>query len=190
MLQSMDCLYTQGYYFYRPMPVEQAEALLAQQASERYWDVEHDLMCRNHKAFTGGLVSEKSALALQAFQIIADQLLELGRLDLNTGEYRVVRRDESCLPEGDANITYQFADYCTQLVEEEIIHPDDAAAFRAETCMDALREKCFGEGKPQCRRFRRGDSAQGITFEVVPCKGCSTEQPWAVVMMRSCVMQK
>ena len=29
MLQAADCLYTQGYYFYKPMPVENAKALLA-----------------------------------------------------------------------------------------------------------------------------------------------------------------
>ena len=34
MLQSMDCLYTQGYYFYKPMAVKQAEELLAQPAME------------------------------------------------------------------------------------------------------------------------------------------------------------
>ena len=39
MLQAADCLYTQGYYFYKPMPVENAEALLAQPNSEDYWDM-------------------------------------------------------------------------------------------------------------------------------------------------------
>ena len=35
MLQAADCLYTQGYYFYKPMPVENAEALLARIRDER-----------------------------------------------------------------------------------------------------------------------------------------------------------
>ena len=33
MLQAADCLYTQGYYFYKPMPVENAEALRIQAVS-------------------------------------------------------------------------------------------------------------------------------------------------------------
>lgn len=64
MLQSMDCLYTQGYYFYKPMAVKQAEELLAQPAMENYWDLRRDMTRRNYKAFTGGLVSEKSAITL------------------------------------------------------------------------------------------------------------------------------
>lgn len=94
MLQSMDCLYTQGYYFYKPMAVKQAEELLAQPAMENYWDLRRDMTRRNYKAFTGGLVSEKSAITLQAFQILADNALMLARLDLVTGEYRIVKRDE------------------------------------------------------------------------------------------------
>ena len=47
MLQAADCLYTQGYYFYKPMPVENAEALLAQPNSEDYWDMRRDLMRRD-----------------------------------------------------------------------------------------------------------------------------------------------
>ena len=82
MLQSMDCLYTQGYYFYKPMAVKQAEELLAQPAMENYWDLRRDMTRRNYKAFTGGLVSEKSAITLQAFQILADNALVLARLDL------------------------------------------------------------------------------------------------------------
>lgn len=50
MLQAADCLYTQGYYFYKPMPVENAEALLAQPNSEDYWDMRRDLMCRDRRA--------------------------------------------------------------------------------------------------------------------------------------------
>ena len=73
MLQSMDCLYTQGYYFYKPMAVKQAEELLAQPAMENYWDLRRDMTRRNYKAFTGGLVSEKSAITLQAFQILAGE---------------------------------------------------------------------------------------------------------------------
>ena len=36
MLQAADCLYTQGYYFFKPMPIENAEKLLAQPNNADY----------------------------------------------------------------------------------------------------------------------------------------------------------
>ena len=96
MLQAADCLYTQGYYFYKPMPVENAEALLAQPNSEDYWDMRRDLMRRDlmrHDRRVPVSDSEQTALALQAYQIFADNVLELSLLNLSTGEYRVIKRD-------------------------------------------------------------------------------------------------
>ena len=75
MLQAADCLYTQGYYFYKPMPVENAEALLAQPNSEDYWDMRRDLMRHDRRVPVSD--SEQTALALQAYQIFADNVLEL-----------------------------------------------------------------------------------------------------------------
>ena len=82
MLQAADCLYTQGYYYYKPMPVENAEALLAQPNSEDYWDMRRDLMRRDlmrrdlmrrdlmrHDRRVPVSDSEQTALALQAYQI-------------------------------------------------------------------------------------------------------------------------
>ena len=91
MLQAADCLYTQGYYFYKPMPVENAEALLAQPNSEDYWDIRRDLLRRDRRSPVSD--SEQTALALQAYQIFADNVLELSLLNLSTGEYRVIKRD-------------------------------------------------------------------------------------------------
>ena len=90
MLQAADCLYTQGYYFYKPMPVENAEALLAQPNSEDYWDMRRDLLRRDRRVPVSD--SEQTALALQAYQIFADNVLELSLLNLSTGEYRVIKR--------------------------------------------------------------------------------------------------
>ena len=49
MLQAADCLYTQGYYFFKPMPIENAEKLLAQPNNADYWDMRRDLMRRDHR---------------------------------------------------------------------------------------------------------------------------------------------
>ena len=113
MLQAADCLYTQGYYFYKPMPVENAEALLAQPHSEDYWDMRRDLMCRDRRAPISD--SEQTALARQAYQIFADNVLELSLLNLSTGEYRVIKRDPR-LPGAGSDTEEDFAAYCERMV--------------------------------------------------------------------------
>ena len=185
MLQSMDCLYTQGYYFYKPMAVKQAEELLAQPAMENYWDLRRDMTRRNYKAFTGGLVSEKSAITLQAFQILADNALVLARLDLVTGEYRIVKRDERLMGVSEEK-TLQLESYCEQLVAEKAIHPEDAAQFRAQAKLELLQAALFRERRSVIRRCRRMVAGEyvWVRIEVLPCKDCSPEDPWAVVVAR------
>ena len=184
MLQSMDCLYTQGYYFYRPMPVEAAEKLLDHPSIESYWDIHRDLMRRNHKIFTGGLVSEKSAIALQALQIVSDCMMEVSRLNLLTGEYRIVKRDAR-LPNCASSNVREFSAACRWL-EQNILFPEEVAAFRKEAQLDRLREQLFADPHPlRCRfRSRLPGTAPVLTAEVLPCAGCGPTEPWAVALLR------
>ena len=167
------------------MAVKQAEELLAQPAMENYWDLRRDMTRRNYKAFTGGLVSEKSAITLQAFQILADNALVLARLDLVTGEYRIVKRDERLMgvPEEE---TLQLESYCEQLVAEKAIHPEDAAQFRAQAKLELLQAALFRERCSVIRRCRRMVAGEyvWVRIEVLPCKDCSPKDPWAVVVAR------
>lgn len=72
MLQAADCLYSQGYYFFKPMPVENAEKLLADPTNQDYWDLRRDLMRRDRRVENPG--TEKTALVRNDAQ--ADQLSE------------------------------------------------------------------------------------------------------------------
>ena len=105
MLQAADCLYTQGYYFFKPMPIENAEKLLAQPNNADYWDIRRDLMRRDHRTAAEDPDSEKTALALQAYQIFTDNLLEVSLLNLVTGTYRVIKRDAR-LPGADLSLIH------------------------------------------------------------------------------------
>ena len=198
MLQSMDCLYTQGYYFYKPMAVKQAEELLAQPAMENYWDLRRDMTRRNYKAFTGGLVSEKSAITLQAFQILEGLRLFPGIAQQRGGviqghhlnavllaEYRIVKRDERLMGVPEEK-TLQLESYCEQLVAEKAIHPEDAAQFRAQAKLELLQAALFRERRSVIRRFRQMVAGEyvWVRVEVLPCKDCSPEDPWAVVVAR------
>ena len=184
ILQAADCLYAQGYYFFKPMPVENAEALLAQPSNQDYWDMHRDLMRRDHRAEATD--SEKTALALQAYQIFTDNLLELALLNLTTGVYRVVKRDAR-LPDADQQTADDLASYCDYLIKEQIVHPADADLFREQTDLEALRAALFHATEPVFYRFRENVSGQfiWITMEILPCRGCCAQDPWVTVLVRS-----
>lgn len=89
----------------------------------------------------------------QAFQILADNALMLARLDLVTGEYRIVKRDERLMGVSEEE-TLQLESYCEQLVAEKAIHPEDAAQFRAQAKLELLQAALFRERRSVIRRFR------------------------------------
>ena len=184
ILQAADCLYAQGYYFFKPMPVENAEALLAQPSNQDYWDMHRDLMRRDRRAEATD--SEKTALALQAYQIFTDNLLELALLNLTTGVYRIVKRDAR-LPDASPQDTDDITSYCDYLINEQIVHPADADLFREQTDLEALRAALFHATEPVFHRFREKVSGQfiWITMEILPCRGCCAQDPWVTVLVRS-----
>ena len=136
MLQAADCLYSQGYYFFKPMPVENAEKLLADPTNQDYWDLRRDLMRRDRRVENPG--TEKTALALQAYQIFTDNVLEISLLNLATGAYRVIKRDARLLG-ADLEKEEDFVNYCDRLVNEKIVHEEDADLFLEQA--DQLSEE-------------------------------------------------
>ena len=98
------------------MPIENAEKLLAQPNNADYWDMRRDLMRRDHRTAAEDPDSEKTALALQAYQIFTDNLLEVSLLNLVTGTYRVIKRDAR-LPSADLAKEEDFTTFCDRLVE-------------------------------------------------------------------------
>ena len=93
-LKAIGCGYIQGYYFYPPLPVKRMETLLAERADGRhYWDMSCDYLHRDHVTVNGRVLLGASALAADAFEILADGLAEISRLNVATGEYRAIKRD-------------------------------------------------------------------------------------------------
>ena len=185
MLQAADCLYTQGYYFFKPMPIENAEKLLAQPNNADYWDIRRDLMRRDHRTAAEDPDSEKTALALQAYQIFTDNLLEVSLLNLVTGTYRVIKRDAR-LPGADLAKEEDFTTFCDRLVNEKVVHPDDAEMFQEQVDLPLLQDTLFHSQQPEFYRFRKqiANLFVWITMEVLPCRGCCAQNPWATVLMR------
>ena len=184
MLQAADCLYSQGYYFFKPMPVENAEKLLADPTNQDYWDLRRDLMRRDRRVENPG--TEKTALALQAYQIFTDNVLEISLLNLATGAYRVIKRDARLLG-ADLEKEEDFVNYCDRLVNEKIVHEEDADLFLEQTDLEALRSVLYHATAPEFYRYRENVSGQyiWITTEVLPCRGCCAQNPWATVLVRN-----
>lgn len=130
--------------------------------------------------------TEKTALALQAYQIFTDNVLEISLLNLATGAYRVIKRDARLLG-ADLEKEEDFVNYCDRLVNEKIVHEEDADLFLEQTDLEALRSVLYHATAPEFYRYRENVSGQYIwvTTEVLPCRGCCAQNPWATVLVRS-----
>lgn len=180
-LLSVGCRYIQGYYFHEPLPVGWMEKLLAERPDDRhFWDMSNDFMHGSYVPVNGRTMLETSALAASTFEILANGMAELSRLNVKTGEYRAVKRD-GILPTPE---TDDFETYVQTLIAERVVHPDDADRFRADMDLASLRSLLFSQ-KSAFGVYRSEVLARTgmISFAVIPSRECSESDPWAVVMV-------
>ena len=180
-LLSVGCRYIQGYYFHEPLPVGRMEKLLAERPDDRhFWDMSNDFMHGSYVPVNGRTMLETSTLAASTFEILANGVVELSRLNVKTGEYRAVKRD-GILPTPE---TDDFKTYVRTLIAERVVHPDDADRFRADMDLASLRSLLFSQ-KSAFGVYRSEVLARTgmISFEVIPSRECSESDPWAVVMV-------
>lgn len=180
-LLSVGCRYIQGYYFHEPLPVGRMEKLLAERPDDRhFWDMSNDFMYGSYVPVNGRTMLETSTLAASTFEILANGVAELSRLNVKTGEYRAVKRD-GILPTPE---TDDFETYVQTLIAERVVHPDDADRFRADMDLASLRSLLFSQ-KSAFGVYRSEVLARTgiISFAVIPSRECSESDPWAVVMV-------
>lgn len=180
-LLSVGCRYIQGYYFHEPLPVGRMEKLLAERPDDRhFWDMSNDFMHGSYVPVNGRTMPETSTLAASTFEILANGVAELSRLNVKTGEYRAVKRD-GILPTPE---TDDFETYVQTLIAERVVHPDDADRFRADMDLASLRSLLFSQ-KSAFGVYRSEVLARTgmISFAVIPSRECSESDPWAVVMV-------
>lgn len=180
-LLSVGCRYIQGYYFHEPLPVGRMEKLLAERPDDRhFWDMSNDFMYGSYVPVNGRTMLETSTLAASTFEILANGVAELSRLNVKTGEYRAVKRD-GILPTPE---TDDFETYVQTLIAERVVHPDDADRFRADMNLASLRSLLFSQ-KSAFGVYRSEVLARTgiISFAVIPSRECSESDPWAVVMV-------
>lgn len=180
-LLSVGCRYIQGYYFHEPLPVGRMEKLLAERPDDRhFWDMSNDFMHGSYVPVNGRTMLETSTLAASTFEILANGVAELSRLNVKTGEYRAVKRD-GILPTPE---TDDFETYVQTLIAERVVHPDDADRFRADMDLASLRSLLFSQKSAFGVYRSEGLARTGIiSFAVIPSRECSESDPWAVVMV-------
>ena len=180
-LKAVGCEYIQGYYFYPPLPVKQMETLLAERADGRhYWDMSCDYLHRNHVTVNGRVLLGVSALAADTFEILADGLAEISRLNVATGEYRVIKRD-GVIPDPEVD---EFGAYMRAVAANRVVHPDDVGRFFADLNLTSIRERLYRQ-ETVLGLYRSEILAKTgvVAFAAIPTHACSPSDPWAVVLV-------
>ena len=184
-LRELGCIYIQGYFFFKPLTVEQAEDLLEKRSDcHQFWNISRDLRQKDYRKSHGGrALLESSSVAAHAFELLEKGVSEISRLNLMTGEYRVIRRD-SVLPEVPSD---DFSDYCETLVDERIIHPRDAMKFLTFMNLPDLRHRLFDDRRSVFTYFASEIEAESgiVAFNILVSDEVGADDPWAVVLVET-----
>lgn len=184
ILKSMNCNYGQGFYFHRPMSVEAAEELIQTIPIENF-RAAHEQVSRIRNVCEALPDSpEMWKLGDNIFRILLDHMLLLSRFNLITGGMETIKRDSSLAGFG---IEYEtdYQTYMSRLLDEQLVHPDDADEFRSIMTLDQLRLRMFHEKGSVIYRFRRKFKAGYFwtSLELFPDAECSKENPWVVMVI-------
>ena len=73
----------------------------------------------------------------------------------------------------------------SRLLDEQLVHPDDADEFRSIMTLDQLRLRMFHEKGSVIYRFRRKFKVGYFwtSLELFPDAECSKENPWVVMVI-------
>lgn len=182
MLHSFDCIYVQGYKFYKPMPVEYVEVLLAQPDTEPYWDLWLDSSNRDVTTVHYEFVQN---VAAHACDILADYLLLFARVNLITADFEILNCDSS-LPAPAGGMVGNLASYSKLFIEKGIIAPEFIREYKERTNVERLRSLMLGGARSRLFTLRTtlGGDLEWVTLGFVGKKNCSPQNPWCVFFVR------
>ena len=182
MLHSMNCIYVQGYYFYKPMPISDAEDLLTTVPHEKY---RHVLKQDPHDSRNATDTFHETSVTHSIFKILAENSLVLARLNLNNGEYEILKRDYRLHGCG-LEMEHDFESYNRRILNEKLIYPDDEELYRARITLSSLHDFFFDGKKQLSYQFRRQLNNEYIltVMEFFAGNRCDVQNPWIVVLIR------
>lgn len=184
MLHSMNCVYAQGYFFFKPMPVTDAEELLNTVPHEQY-NHTHKSVVEDAESKSSSELLHETTVTHSIFKILAENSLVLARLNLANAEYEILKRDYRLHGKG-LELEHNFKSYNKRILSEKLIHPDDEELYRSRINLDALQNIFFGGKKQLAYHFRRylDDDYTNTTTEFLAGNKCDIQNPWIVVIIR------
>lgn len=185
VLQAIDCLYVQGYFFHKPLPIAEAEELLSAEDTPKYWDIKLDYAQRSQTELGNIHVDDTSALNLRTFRIYAENLLLNALLNLESGKIHIANVSPLIARDYLREID-DFTLYIATVVRDKIVHPDDAERLSHILSLDTLRSRLYKDHRPVAFRFRElvGSQYRWMTVEVIPGTNISPADPWCAFSIR------
>lgn len=181
LLRAMNCLYVQGYYYYKPMPVCEAEALLDRADPDDF--AGQDLRRKDAEAESGlrDMRAEREALA-----ICGENAIALGVLNLDTGELELAGRDVE-LPKIEKNASIHFALFNNLVVAQKLIHPDDEDGYLRNMALGTLREQFFSGKKQIYLRYRQkfGEEYRWVALAIIAGRQCEPGHARVALALRT-----
>ena len=150
LLRSMNCIYVQGYYYYRPMPVSEAEALLDRADPDDY--AVTDLRRKNIESTDD--IQYSARIERSAMNILTGNALALCMLNLDTGELQIAKHEIE-LPKAEKSRPVHFALFNNLMIAQKLIHPEDEEGYLRGMALSTLRAEFFGGKKQVYLRFRQ-----------------------------------
>ena len=184
MLHSMNCIYAQGYFFYKPMPVTDARDLLTTVPHEKYHHSPKPEQSTSSDSQTFLSTFHEAPITHSIFKIIAENSLLLARLNLNSGEYEILKRDYRLYGKG-IETEHNFESYNQRILDQKLIHPEDEERYRSRVTLPALHDIFFSGKKHLSYPFRRRLNEEYISsvMEFLAGNKCDAQNPWIVVVI-------
>ncbi len=164
------------------MPISDAEDLLTTVPHEKYHHV-----CKQDPADSRNTADafHETSVTHSIFKILAENSLVLARLNLNNGEYEILKRDYRLHGCG-LEMEHDFESYNRRILNEKLIHPDDEEQYRARITLSSLHDFFFDGQKQLSYQFRRQLNNEYIhtVMEFFAGNRCDVQNPWIVVLIR------
>lgn len=184
LLKSMNCIYGQGYYFHKPMPVANAEKLLQETPIEDLHTAQSRIRRLRNVREALPDTPQFWKLGDNIFRILLDHMLLLSRFNLVTGTLDTIKRDPA-LAGDELEYETDYQTYLSRLLQEHLVHPEDASDFANFMSLEHLRSNMFQNANPVIFRFRRKFQSgyYWTTLELFPDSNCSEHNPWVVMVI-------
>lgn len=178
MLQSINCKYIQGFYYYKPMSVESIEKIMARPGVPLYFDIQADYLTSS-QLYGTKFINTELYQALRMFNMYTDYFISMGILNLKTGEYALVKHNSEAYENYNDQIV-DYEQYCQMLLDKEIIHPEYVNVFKANTNIEYLKNRFYYERKGVTFNIleKRNHEYVWLRSTLIPCKDCSSKNPW------------